>query len=115
MNNIPSSLQGNQANASTALKSVLGTVNSVATAVGSTFDIVTSGVGMAHNFVENASIRQNQRSTIESHIYLRELKAESGLRVMRLNDSVREFVGSDENRQAEWKSIEAELDALFTD
>ena len=109
------SLQSNQASAGAAVKSVLGTVNSVAVAVGSTFDIVTDGVGMAHRAVQDMSVKQADRSKIEMHLYRSEIIAEAGLRKQRLNDSVREYVGTDTTRQEEWKNIEAELTALFAD
>ena len=99
--------------AGSAFSSVMGTVNSAAVAIGSTFDVLTTGVGMAHKFVADASGRQNIRSTIENHLYISEAKAEAGLRKMKLNDSVREFVGTDSNRQSEWKQIETEINSLF--
>ena len=111
MNNV--TRMPNQSSAGATLKTVLGTVNSVATAVGSTFDIVTEGVAMGHAFVENASLDQKDRHIIHRALYRKELKAEAGLRRIRLNDTVREYVGNDPNRIEEWKLIESEIDALF--
>lgn len=69
-----------------ALSSVLGTVTSVATAVGTTFETATDGIGMLHSLVKNAARHQTLRHAAEESSFEARLIEE-----LSMSDTVRQL------------------------
>ncbi len=80
------------AQARVALASVLGTVDSVATSIGRTFDTVTTGVNMVHALAANAAKHQKLRHAAEESSFEERLKEEISLIDTQRQLEIRQFM-----------------------
>ena len=96
-----------------AIKATLNAVSSAGNAVSSIFSATTDVISMGHSFISEAASNQKERQLVNKRHFRTELAAESGQRMLALQDRISEITKGDKNRVDLFQSEYNEVLALL--
>ncbi|QYW01772.1 hypothetical protein PP761_gp01 [Stenotrophomonas phage Paxi] len=97
------------ANARLTASALLGTVTTAASTVTNTLDAVQKGIGMLNTTINDAAFRQEKRSKVDRHLYVKNLIRDTAQAEAEANVRAEEFI---KNNQAAAQHYRASFDEL---
>ena len=96
-----------------AIKATLNAVSSAGNAVSSIFSATTDIISMGHSFISEAASNQSERQLVNKRHFRTELAAESGQRMLALQDRISEITKGDKKRVDLFQKEYSEVLALL--
>lgn len=103
----------NQTNSRQALAAIMGTVQTTAHTVTSTFDAANKSIGMLNTMVSNAANRQNIRSSLDNAIFKATLHQEKAQELTESRLKVKEFLSKSQDHHDMYQAAYQELGAVL--